>query len=398
MLMRNHRPQKSPVRSRASLSDSPKKEETKMFGKNHYSPSEGGLVDVSDADVKSAAEYQACVENDLMLLLAKANEPTPWAFDGFIVKGDQVMIAGAPKAGKTWLALQLALAAASGGQFLRWKAAEPLKTLYINMEVGEHMWAKRVALQVGGVENALPYADRFYSMNDVRSIDVLDPEARRGLAERIRRGGYEFIVIDVLSRCHYADENDNGHMKQVLLALRVLCGDATHVVVHHSRKPPLGAEHANLGAASIRGASSIVGEVDMAMTLVVRSGQGARYSLQVAARNVQEPEEMLLDRSEDMKYYEHEGGDNSIETVIAAIFRSTGAVPTRELHKAVADGLGISESHAKRHVRQAVAQGLIEAQKIGRNVQYIVPGHAPFLRVAGGADYAAISNGDDCPF
>ncbi len=363
-----------------------------MFGKNHYSPSEGGLVDVADADVKSAAECQACVENDLMLLLAKANEPTPWAFEGFIVKGDQVMIAGAPKAGKTWLALQLALAAASGGQFLRWKAAEPLKTLYINMEVGEHMWAKRVALQVGGVENALPYADRFYSMNDVRSIDVLDPEARRGLAERIRRGGYEFVVIDVLSRCHYADENDNGHMKQVLLALRVLCGDATHVVVHHSRKPPLGAEHANLGAASIRGASSIVGEVDMAMTLVVRSGQGARYSLQIAARNVQEPDEMLLDRSEDMKYYEHEGGDNSIERVIETAFRSTATISVADLRKIVAEGLGVAEGTARNAINQAVANGLLERHKIGRYVHYTVPTDSPVLRVVSNA-YEVASNG-----
>lgn len=363
-----------------------------MFGKNHYSPSEGGLVDVSDADVKSAAECQACVENDLMLLLAKANEPTPWAFDGFIVKGDQVMIAGAPKAGKTWLALQLALAAASGGQFLRWKAAEPLKTLYINMEVGEHMWAKRVALQVGGVENALPYADRFYSMNDVRSIDVLDPEARRGLAERIRRGGYEFVVIDVLSRCHYADENDNGHMKQVLLALRVLCGDATHVVVHHSRKPPLGAEHANLGAASIRGASSIVGEVDMAMTLVVRSGQGARYSLQVAARNVQEPEEMLLDRSEDMKYYEHDGGDNSIDSILQHAFRHGNAVPAAELVKLVQDGLGVANSTARQAISGAVARGLVGRERQGHRYFYVVPTDSPILRVVSNA-YEVASNG-----
>lgn len=363
-----------------------------MFGKNHYSPSEGGLVDVSDADVKSAAECQACVENDLMLLLAKANEPTPWAFDGFIVKGDQVMIAGAPKAGKTWLALQLALAAASGGQFLRWKAAEPLKTLYINMEVGEHMWAKRVALQVGGVENALPYADRFYSMNDVRSIDVLDPEARRGLAERIRRGGYEFVVIDVLSRCHYADENDNGHMKQVLLALRVLCGDATHVVVHHSRKPPLGAEHANLGAASIRGASSIVGEVDMAMTLVVRSGQGARYSLQIAARNVQEPDEMLLDRSEDMKYYEHEGQENSLEQIIQTLFKGGHSLPRKDVQQALADGMGVAFETARKVAKEAVERGLIAESRQGRQYFYFVPTDSPILRVVSNA-YEVASNG-----
>lgn len=368
-----------------------------MFVKSDYTPRGGAtssdLVGLTADEAKLIAAQQSSTstENELMALLAKANDPTPWAFEDFIVRGDQVMIAGAPKAGKTWLALQLALAAASGGRFLRWKAAEPLKTLYINMEVGEHMWAKRVALQVGGVENALPYAGRFYSMNDVRSVDVLDPDARKGLADRIKKGGYQFVVIDVLSRCHYADENDNGHMKQVLLALRVMCGDATHVVVHHSRKPPPGAEHANLGTASIRGASSIVGEVDMAMTLVVRAGQGARYSLQIAARNVQEPDELLLDRAdENMLYHEHEG-DTTIETVIAAAFRTTGAIPVADMRKLVAEGLGVSEGTARNAINQAVANGLLEREKIGRYVQYTVPEHAPFLRVAS-------SNADDCPF
>lgn len=368
-----------------------------MFDKTDYSPPGADLVGISDADARAIAEHQHSTENELMALLAKASDPTPWAFEDFIVRGDQVMIAGAPKAGKTWLALQLALAAASGGRFLRWKAAEPLKTLYINMEVGEHMWAKRVALQVGGAENALPYAGRFYSMNDVRSIDVLDPEARRQLAERIRKGGYEFVVIDVLSRCHYADENDNGHMKQVLLALRVLCGDATHVVVHHSRKPPPGAEHANLGTASIRGASSIVGEVDMAMTLVVRAGQGARYSLQIAARNVQEPDELLLDRAEDMLYYEHEGQESNLEQIIQTLFKGGHSLPRKDVQQALADGMGVAFETARKAAKEAVERGLIAESRQGRQYFYFVPTDSPVLRAVPNA-YLAASNGDDCPF
>lgn len=363
-----------------------------MLNKVDYSAVGADLIGVSDEDARAIAAHQRNTESELMVLLAKANTPTPWVFQGFIVEGDQIMIAGAPKSGKTWLALQLALAAASGGRFLNWQAVKPLKTLYINMEVGEHMWAKRVSLQVGGVENALPYAGNFYSMNDVRSVDVLDPEVRKELAERIKRGGYRFIVIDVLSRCHYADENDNGHMKQVLLALRVLCGDATHVVVHHSRKPPQGMEHANLGASSIRGASSIVGEVDMAMTLVVRAGQGARYSLQVAARNVQEPDELLLARGDDMLYYEYEG-DNSLEKVIETAFRATTTISVSDLRKIVAEGLGVAEGTARNSINQAVANGLIVRNKIGRHVHYSVAPDAPFLRVVSNA-YLIASGGE----
>lgn len=359
-------------------------------------------LDYTPAHVKHELPNSDGTENDLMALLARADQPTPWAFDDFIVRGDQVMIAGAPKAGKSWLALQLSLAAASGGQFLRWHAAAPMKTLYINMEVGEIMWSKRVCKLIGGAENAAPYIDQFWCINDIRSVNILDPEARKPLQERIKKGGYEFVVVDVLSRCHYADENDNGLMKQVLLALRVLCGDATHVVVHHSRKPPPGSEHVNLGASSIRGASSIVGEVDMAMTLVVRAGQGARYSLQIAARNVEEPDEMLLERdAETMRYKEHQGQESNLDEIIQTLFKGGHSLPRKDVQQAVADGLGITFETARKTIKSAVERGLIEESRQGNHYFYFVPESSPVLRVVNGssaAAYRAASDGDDCPF
>lgn len=361
------------------------------------------LVGLSSADIKQIAEQEQDngTEVGFMTMLARAHEPTPWAFEGFIVEGDQIMVAGAPKAGKTWLSLQLALAAAAGGRFLRWSAVRPLKTLYINMEVGAHMWAKRVKMMAG--DNPMSYRN-FYSTEDVRSFDVLDVDQRKEMADRIKRGGYEFVVIDVLSRCHFSDENDNSTMKQVLLALRVMCGDATHVVVHHSRKPPAGAENVNLGAASIRGASAIVGEVDLAMTLTVRAGQGARYSLMFAARNVEEPDEMLLDRSEDdMLYFEFEGTDNNLDDVIAHAFRTESEIHVNDLRQLVSDGCGVTVATARNLIYEATAKGLIERKKVGRRVYYTAGENAPFLRVApmsAVSTYQAMTNGDprDCPF
>lgn len=331
---------------------------------------------------------------NLMHMLASYSEPIPWIFPDFIVDQDQVMIAGTAKAGKSWMALDLAVAAATGGQFLRWHAAKRFKTLYVNLEVGKQMWARRVVKQLGGARTAFKLAmDEvpFIVRSDMRTLDVMDPEFRRKLAADIKAEGFEFVVFDVLSRCHSMDENLNGEMKQVLLNLRLMAPGCASVVVHHARKPPPGLEHVNLGPSSVRGASAIIGEVDLAMVLNVRAGQGARYSLTFAARNIEEPEELLLDRSEDdMRYSEHQGEENSIEAILATAFRSTGAIPNAEMHRIVAEGLGISEGSARRHVNQAVAQGLIEREKVGKHVQFIVPGHAPFLRVVGGSA--------DCPF
>lgn len=366
------------------------------FAKSNYTVSPQKML--GSATVEEARQVEEREKRDgnprdsIMALVSKSKAPTPWAFDNFIVDGDQVMIAGAPKSGKSWMALQLSLAAASGGQFLQWKANRKMRTLYLNLEVGDHMWSKRVMLQIGGAENALLYSE-FFSRSDLRTIDVMDPETARQMRDYIEEGGYEFVVVDVLSRCHSADENDNGSMRAVLFALRYMCGNATSVIVHHARKPPQGLEHANLGSASIRGASSIVGEVDMALVLVVRGGQGARYSLSMTARNVEVPDELLLDRdSEDMVYYEHEGGDNSIERVIETAFRSTATISVADLRKIVAEGLGVAEGTARNAINQAVANGLLERHKIGRYVHYTVPTDSPVLRVVSNA-YDVASNG-----
>src|SRR5690606_4576623 len=121
-----------------------------------------------------------------------------------IVDGDQVLIAGQSKSGKSWMALQLALAAASGGEFLRWRASRPMKTLYINLEVGHSMWARRVVMQGEQFASSNPESFRgtFFTHTKTRTLDVLDPGHFKAWQQKIKTAGYEFVVIDVLSRCH----------------------------------------------------------------------------------------------------------------------------------------------------------------------------------------------------
>lgn len=354
------------------------------------------------AIVRQRVELAGEVEEEsLMHMLASYIEPIPWLFEDFIVDQDQVMIAGTAKAGKSWMALDLAIAAATGGKFLRWQATRRLKTLYVNLEVGKQMWGRRVVKQLGGAQAAYHLAMEeipFFVKSDMRTLDVMDDVFRRDFAAYVKRKGFEFVVFDVLSRCHSMDENLNGEMKQVLLNLRLMAPGCASVVVHHARKPPPGQEHVNLGPSSVRGASSIIGEVDLAMILSVRAGQGARYSLTFAARNIEEPEEMLLDRSDDdMRYVEHEGQENNLDEIIQTLFKGGHSLPRKEVQQAVADGLGVAFETARKAVKGAVERGLIEESRQGRQYFYFVPKTSPVLRVVPGG-YAAASNGDDCPF
>lgn len=304
---------------------------------------------------------------DMTKMAKMANEKIDWIFEDFIVKDDQVMIAGAAKSGKSWLALQLALAAAGGAQFLRWNATRKFKTLYINLEVGEHMWAKRVMVQAGASFNQ--FKDNFYSLCGLRSFNVSNTSDFLQIQQHLKQNKYEFVVIDVLSRTHVADENLNGEMQRVLLELRKMC-DCTHVIVHHSRKPPSGSEHVNLGASSVRGASSIVGEVDLALVLVKLGSTGAKYSVQISARNIEEPDELLLDRGANMLYFEHQGNENTVEDIIKTLFADAQEVDRNDVHAAVSKGLGCAKETARKKVKSLVLAGVLKEGRENKRYFY----------------------------
>lgn len=351
------------------------------------------MIDVNYTD----SRQELAISGDTFVaMVAESKKPVPWLFEDFIVEGDQLIIAGASKAGKSWLALQFAVTAATGGKFLRWQAVRPLKTCYINLEVGRHMWSRRVVKQVPD-HLAAVCNDNFVSVNSLRTFDVLDAKQLQQMQRYIKDNGFELVVIDVLSRCHSVDENVNGEMKRVLFALRAMCCGAASLVVHHARKPPAGAEHAALGLSSMRGASAIGGEVDLAMIFTVRAGQGARYSLELFARNINAPDELLLDRDDEtMLYSEHQGQENNLDDIIQTLFKGGHSLPRKDVQQAVADGLGVTFETARKTIKSAVERGLIAESRQGRNFFYYVPTGSPVLRVVN--TYAVASNGEDCPF
>lgn len=322
----------------------------------------------------------------LTQVMTQANQPKQWIIKDLILAGDQIMIAAAPKAGKTLLASQLALAAASGESFLGWEPLRPVRVLYFNLEVNESMFADRVSKQIAGL-TVMPADDFLMVESDIRSINILDPKDQAMIAKAIRDAKAELVVFDVLARCHCASENSNSEMKEVLKLLRMVCGRAASVVIHHSRKPPQGQEEANLGAYSLRGASAVHGEVDMVISLAKRSGQGARYSLKFSARNIQEPEEMFLDL--DPSNLRFSWGSmpqtDKLLTVLDGAFSMRPEARVDEIKQHVMKAYGVEERQAQRMLQQAVANNLItEPQRRGKDYWYVIvdDNAIPCFRVA----------------
>ena len=315
--------------------------------------------------------------------ITAALQQPEWVLEGLIERGDQWVLAGSPKAGKSLMAAQIALAVSEGGTFLNWTCSRPLKTLYMDLELKDRAFWQRTLSMYRGNEAAMLRNSNFLRCGDFRTIDVLDVVQRKKMADMIAAVQPDFIVWDVLARMHSGEENDNGVMKAVMISIRMVSGSAAHIVVHHARKPAPGTEGVNLGALSLRGASAIHGEADGVMSLAVRDGQGARFSLKFSTRNVEEPDEMLLSRDDTTLMYQEgsRGEQERIREVLQAAMRGQGYILSQELEEHFCEALQVKSRRAKDYLKQCREWGWVELERRqDRRYQYVLTDAAPILK------------------
>lgn len=72
-------------------------------------------------------------------------EEIHWIIDKVFAEGEQMLVFGAPKVGKSQFGLQLAMAIALGEPFLNWQIKKRRRVLYLNFEMGKHIFMLRIA-------------------------------------------------------------------------------------------------------------------------------------------------------------------------------------------------------------------------------------------------------------
>lgn len=321
----------------------------------------------------------AGVEGIAMEVLA-SKKPIEWLFTDFIETGEQIIIAGAPKTGKSLLACQLGLALASGGDFLGYQAVGRRKVLYINMEIKREAFARRVVSQIGGEENQQDYNGFWFSCHQYRTVDLLnDRDTRNELEQMIKMLKPDLIIWDILARLHNGDEQ-SSEMKAVMLALRLVSQNRTHIVVHHTRKPS--ADHQGPQTAmDIRGSSALFGEVDTALVISKRAGQGARFVVTTSARSVELPDEILLNRDENLLFYlAGEDEADRVQKAFISAFKDCKNILATELKTHLQNALLVKERRSADYISKAVADGWISRhQRADRKYEYTENSTAPWV-------------------
>ncbi|SHF60816.1 IclR helix-turn-helix domain-containing protein [Desulfofundulus australicus DSM 11792] len=166
--------------------------------------------------------------------LVNADFPEPsWVIPGLLPEGLALLV-GRPKIGKSWLALNIAVAAASGGVALGKIKVEKASVVYLALEDQPRRLKKRLASVLQG--GAAPDGLFFYT-----EFPRLDQGGLLALEELITRRGAKLLIVDTLAKMRPPGRR-NGNVYQedyaVMGALKSLADryNAVVLLIHHQNK------------------------------------------------------------------------------------------------------------------------------------------------------------------
>jgi hypothetical protein len=185
-----------------------------------------------------ARHLQACQIDEFLALEIPARE---MVLAPFLPAQGLAMLYSKRGLGKTYLALGIALAVASGGIFLRWKASKPRKVLFVDGELPASTLQQRIRSLQAGMRDCVVPSPEFLRIitPDLQAQPMPDLATCDGqMLVEVELSGVDLLVLDNLSAlCRSGKENEGESwlpVQEWLLRLRQrgICV----LLVHHAGK------------------------------------------------------------------------------------------------------------------------------------------------------------------
>jgi putative DNA primase/helicase len=305
-------------------------------------------------------------------LLNNAPAPRESLLGPVLPRASLTLLYGARGVGKTFLALSMALAVASGGTALRWRAGKPARVLHVDGEMPRTALVDRLSALAAGAD-LLPQGDNLRllaSEGDADSrIDLGTEDGRARITDLC--DGVDLLVLDSLSvllRNHSADSGRTWlAVEDWLLSLRRR-GLAVLIVRNGkmSRDGFDGSRHADV--------------VDTAIALRrpedYEAFEGARFTLtftkgRALIGKAAQPFEAVLHRKDGALRWFVSSREDALAMRAAGLFFEGFTV------REVARRLKISKSAAHRLGEEAIAQAHLNAESAASGTDL---GQAEFLK------------------
>jgi hypothetical protein len=281
---------------------------------------------------------------------ADLDEPDPtrrWLIDALWPRAGVGIIGGAPKACKSWLALDVAVSVASGTPCLdTFPVTDPGGALVYMAEDT----APLVKARLAGLcrHRALDLAALPIGVITAPSVRLDRPRDQRRLDATLRREAPRLLVLDPFVRLHRINENHAGEVAAILGYLRELqrAHDLAVVVVHHARK-----NGGSTGGQSLRGSGDFFAWVDTALSLRRRHPHLA-LAVEHRAARAPDPVTLALVGTEQDMHLALVGAHDPTQDA-GPVPANLDATLLRTLDQAGLEGLPRATLRAVLHVRNA---------------------------------------------
>ena len=244
----------------------------------------------------------------------------------FLGPGNFCLIAGPPKAQKSFLLTDMLVAAATGGPFLgtAFHATRPLKVFYLQAEMNRKLLKRRAKMLVH-----LNPAERQLLRQNLavteRFAMILNPDGVKVAIESIRQAfpdGPDIIAIDPLANLFDGESEDKapevmqfltGRIEAIRRAVNPM---AAVILVHHSGKKST-EDMARDPFVAIRGSGALRGYYDTGIVIFRKSEDGSERRVHFELRNGESPEPMTVKLNHLAKMVPVETVEEGISSAVA---------------------------------------------------------------------------------
>lgn len=195
-------------------------------------------------------------------LLALPREERTYLVHPLLPVGGAINIFGAPKTGKSFAALQLMAAVASGKpEWMGLSIPTHGPVLYVQLDTPNTLWLERLEImQSMGIDFSNMH---FINRDDEGTpfpFNILNPVHARQLKTEVERITPVAVVIDTYRESFSGSENDSDIAQQVVAELTAVTRPAALVLISHTAKE--NAENPRTLVDAARGSSYIAGRMD----------------------------------------------------------------------------------------------------------------------------------------
>ncbi len=246
-------------------------------------------------------------------------EERTWFWDGLIPEGKFALLTGYPKFGKSTLAYQLGVVAARGGTFCG-RQVKPCRVLIVVGGYEESEDDIKFRLKALGVGEQEPL---YFTVGITAG-----PRTYEYLKRYINARKIGFVLVDSYTKlCKPKQENDTSEMEEKLSHLLAVCREtgATFKTIHHNRKTPSGGSEQSGTGEEIRGGSTMLAGVDVALSMTCPEGRKNPVRLLSVYGRYGAPDPLV--RLGESGWYEAAGRDVALGDKIVGICTYTEMTP-----------------------------------------------------------------------